>query len=92
MSEVIYDYSDRCPACGSAFAPRYGAFACGYPSADCPVMVAEDQEDEEYYAEYEIPPFDQVVRRGSRYIELWLEGAMIARVINDNVYCSKEVK
>ena len=43
MDEYI-DYSDKCPSCGAGYTPRYAAFQCGAPSADCPTQIALAEE------------------------------------------------
>lgn len=40
MQDRRFD-DDRCQGCGAAWNGRGGAFDCGYPSADCPAMLAE---------------------------------------------------
>lgn len=31
----------HCPLCGAMYLERYGAYLCGYPLADCPMMGEE---------------------------------------------------
>ena len=42
---TLNEATDVCPGCGSGYAGAHGAYACGWPSADCPVMVDEMERD-----------------------------------------------
>ena len=45
--EQDYDRpADVCPGCQAGYSGAHGAYACGWPSADCPAMVAEMEAEE----------------------------------------------
>jgi hypothetical protein len=39
--------ADVCPGCGAGYSGAHGAYDCGWPSADCPSMLAEMEEADE---------------------------------------------